>query len=195
PGNLELTVAFSLNENGELSIEYSAVCDSDTVFNPTNHSYFNPNGKGDILDCVLKISSDYVTPVNEKMIPLGMLMPVKDTPFDFNKPKLIQKDIFQEREQLEICGGYDHNYVLNGTAVLYSQKTGIKITCETTMPGLQLYTGNFLSYKYKKYSGVCLETQFYPNSLNVAEFPQPILRAGEFFTSKTKYAFEKCKSF
>ncbi len=204
PANLWVTVTFSLTEKG-LKIDYVATTDECTIVNLTNHSYFNLNGEsnGSILDNVISIDADNITPVNKSLIPNGELMPVKNTPFDFNVAKPIGQDINEKHIQLEYCDGYDINYALNGVgfrkiATAESIITGIKMEVYSDSKGLQLYSGNFLNgalgksrTKYQKRSGFCLETQNYPNAINCPNFPSPILNEGQTFRTTTEYRFVK----
>ena len=196
-GNVDFCVTYSV-EYGALNIEYRAVSDQDTLFNVTNHLYFNLNGQedGSILDNMLMLNADSYTPDKPNLIPTGEIASVDGTPFDFTVFKAIGQDIGADNEQLKIAGGYDHNFCLNsrhaGTA--YSVKTGIVMDVYTDRPGIQFYSGNFLSGNvgkscYKRNSGFCLETQCYPNAVNQAGFPSPVLKAGEKFVSRTSYKF------
>lgn len=188
PGNLEACVTYVLAEN-ELQMTFRAVSDADTVVNLTSHAYFNLSGGGSIEGHVLQINSDSVTEPDSELIPTGNLMPVEGTRFDFRQPRTVGK-------------GYDHNYVLGepGTlrqaAELYSPDTGICMTVLTTMPGLQFYSGGAMSSTtgkggtvYVPESGLCLETQFWPDSPNKTEFPSPVLRAGAVYEHTTIWRF------
>ncbi len=205
PGVLQVKVRF-LVEKDTLLIEYSAIGDKDTPINLTNHSYFNLSGagNGDILDTQLQISASHYLPVDENLIPTGVLAKTSGTAFDFTKAKSIGRDIKIEDVQLALGGGYDHNFCLDGegyrTAIkAYSPKSKIIMCCLTDQPGVQLYTGNVLSTSqgkgtengYEKHGGFCLETQHYPDSPNQAAFPSTILKAGQTYNSKTAYAFSK----
>ena len=203
PGNLNVTVTYGWSEDNELSILYEATTDEDTVFSVTSHGYFNLNGDGSdtVLDHDLRIDADSITELSDKMIPTGSFIPVEHTPFDFREFKKIGDDIHAENEQLTIGGTYDHNFVLNGTglreaAVLQSTKSGIRMTCFTDQPGLQLYVPCYILHQkgrndidFPAYSAVCLETQHYPNAINVNHFPSVILKAGDTYKSKTLYHF------
>lgn len=206
PGNLDVTVLYTLTEENELKIEYSAVSDKDTVVNLTNHSYFNLAGhnSGDILNHEVYINSDSFTKVNDECIPTGEILDVKETPMDFSTMTPISKGIDSDYEQIEFVSGYDHNWVLNSNgdinikaAEVYEPTSGIRMELYTTKPGVQLYTGNNLTTPnngkdnavYTKRSGLCLETQFYPNSLRHTHFPSPILKAGENYCHTTIYKF------
>lgn len=204
PANLYVTVIYSV-EDGGLKIEYQAVADSDTVVNLTNHAYFNLSGEGSgsILDTVLFIDADKVTPTDKGLIPDGKFMGVCGTPHDFRIKKEIGKDIGDKTEQLEFAGGYDTNYVLNGSgyrkiATAESLKTGINMDVFTDQVGVQFYSGNFLSgvkgkcsSVYNKRDGFCLETQGFPNAVNCAEYPSQTLKRGEVYKTITVYKFSK----
>ena len=179
-------------------ITYDADTDADTLVNLTNHSYFNLNGGGSVLGHRLQLFAERFAENDEGCLPTGTLLKVEGTPFDFRTEKEIGADIGAENEQLKRAGGYDHNYVLCGAkaAVLYSPETGIEMTVETDLPGMQLYTGNFLTERKGKGGSVidrryaaCFETQLYPNAMNCYGFPSPVLRAGKHLHSETSYAF------
>lgn len=203
PGNLTLTVTFSWSEDNEIGILYEATCDRDTIINVTNHTYFNLNGEGanNILSHELFIDADAITPVNENLIPTGEFLPVDGTPFDFRTLHTIGKFIDVDYPQLKDVGTYDHNFVINGTglreaAVLQSKDSGIRVTCFTDQPGIQIYVASTESdfpgkygERYPRYASVCLETQHYPDSINHQNFPSVVLKAGEQFRSKTLYHF------
>lgn len=198
PGKLKMAVRYTV-KGSSLAIDYYAETDKDTVFNPTNHTYFNLNGESDgsILDNVMQIRADTYLEVNSSLIPVKIAS-VKGTPFDFSVAKPIGRDINADNEQLRIAGGYDHNYCLSdyNAATVYSTKTGICMDVFTDCCGMQFYTGNFLKglegkSVYGKQSGFCLETQYYPNAINMAnpEIEKPILRKGDKFHSRTEYVF------
>ena len=198
PGNLKVQVLFTLTEDNRLCIGYDADTDADTLLNLTNHSYFNLNGSGDILSHRLQLSSERFCENNAVCLPTGRLLWVEGTAFDFRKEKEIGADIGAEEEQLKLAGGYDHNFVLAGkkAAVVCGDQTGIELTVETDLPGIQLYTANMLSERIGKggrkigrREAFCLETQLYPNAMNCWSFPSPILHAGEHMHSETVYAF------
>ncbi len=193
PANLDTAVTYSLCGN-RLDVVYTATSDGDTVYAPTNHSYFNLDGEGDILNHVMSIDADSYLPVDKKMIPLD-IESVDGTPFDFRSEKAIGEDILHNNEQLERCGGFDHCFVLNekGELTLRSHKSGIKLTVTTDMPGVQIYTGNFLKDekgRFGKNGGVAIETQFFPDTPNRPDFPSCVLVKGREFYSKTSYNFE-----
>ena len=206
PGNLDVSVTYSLTETNELVIEYLAVSDRDTIVNLTNHAYFNLGGhnSGSILDHKVLIKANQFTPTTPDLIPTGEIWDVTGTPMDFRTHKTIGQDINAVYEPLVLAGGYDHNYVLDisGTQVekvaeLIDDKTGRKMEVFTDLPGIQLYTGNMLgpvknskdNAVYEKRYGVCFETQFFPNSINTPNFPSCMLKAGKEFDSVTIYKF------
>lgn len=204
PGNLDIRVKYSLTEENELVMDYTAVTDKDTVLNFTNHSYFNLNGcgSGDILGHILRLEADEFTECDAETIPTGRILPVKDTPMDFTGGKTVGQDIRADFEQLRLCRGYDHNFILRGEdgdmksfAVLKGDRSGITMECSTTQPAVQLYTGNFVDdtgksgVYYSQYSALCLETQHYPCSPNFPEFPSTVLRPGEKYWQRTIYKF------
>lgn len=206
PGNLNTYVKYTLTEDNELVVEYQAETDKPTVLNLTQHTYFNLSGEssGDILDHNLLINADSFLPVNEKIIPTGEIKSVENTPFDFRKIKKIGKDINIEDRQLKLGNGYDHCWILNDynkksrkIGEVNSNKTKINMEIFSDLPGVQLYTGNFLDgslnskkdLKYINRSGFCLETQFYPNSPNNQNFPSTKLEPGKKFYSKTSFKF------
>jgi aldose 1-epimerase len=206
PGNLSVTVTYTLTNSDELKINYTATTDKDTVVNLTHHSYFNlaGAGEGDILGQVLKIDADKFTPVDKGLIPTGELKNVKGTPMDFTQPTAIGARINQEDEQLILGRGYDHNWVLNNRGGLLAlvarvtePKTGRVMEVFTTEPGMQVYTGNFLDGSitgkggkvYQQRYGFCLETQHFPDSPNKPEFPSTVLKAGGKYATTTIYKF------
>ncbi len=205
PGNLKSTVTYLLTNNNELRIDYEATTDKPTVVNLTHHGYFNLTGvQNDILGHELKINADKITPVDSGLIPTGQLANVEGTPFDFRKSTAIGARINADNEQLKFGKGYDHNWVLNtngdlkAVAVeLYEPTTGRLMTVSTTEPGVQFYSGNFLDGTitgkggkvYKLRSGLCLETQHYPDSPNKPNFPSTLLKPGQTYKSTTIYKF------
>ena len=206
PGEFKISVTYTLTEENEVKIHYSGICDKDTVANMTNHSYFNLGGhdSGLVLDQILQINADSFTPVaDSKSIPTGEIAPVKGTPMDFTDEKPIGRDMEADFEQLVFTGGYDHNYVLNnrnGTVRLAAkakcEESGIGLEVYTDTPGVQFYAGNFISgsagkdgVSYEPRTGFCLETQYYPNSINEPGFPSPILKKGDRYETTTIYHF------
>lgn len=201
PGNVDFKVVFTLFEDNSLRIDYSAVSDKKTVINMTNHAYFNLSGKGNILAHELKINADAFTPTDADSIPTGELRKVEGTAFDFRQSKPIGRDIGQQDEQLIQCKGYDHNFCLNEgdgpAAVVYDPESGRVMEVFTDLPGVQLYTGNFLDgtrpgkggEKLIQHCGLCLETQYWPNTPNMPDFPQCTFDKGEKFESSTVFRF------
>jgi len=206
PGDLEVKVMYTLNNNDELTVNYEASTDKSTIINLTQHSYFNLSGdfKNDILDHEIVIDADSFLPVNSKLIPTGELQNVTGTPFDFRKSKKIGNDINKENKQLNNGLGYDHCWALNNhhegfrfAASAHDQISGRFLEIFTDEPGIQFYTGNFLdgtlpsktegNYNYR--TGFCLETQHFPDSPNQKDFPSVILNPGEKYFSKTSFKF------
>jgi aldose 1-epimerase len=209
PGTLTAKVRYTL-VGDLLRIDYFATTDHATVINLTNHAYFNLRGddNGNILGEQIELNADRITPVNAELIPTGELMPVAGTPFDFRKPATIGTHIAEPHEQIKIGNGFDHNFVVNGTAgtlrlaaIVTDPDSGRKMTVETTEPGVQFYTGNFLDgtftgrhgVKYEQRSGFCLETQHFPDSPNQPSFPSTVLRPGVTFHSTTTFGFSTTK--
>lgn len=199
PGTLDASVTFRLRGDS-LEVDYLAVTDKPTVVNLTNHAYFNLTGGGDILGHRLWIDAEQYSPVNENLIPLGNHEEVKGTPFDFRKEVIVGARISDDHIQLERGGGYDHNYVLNQITNpqirVTEPESGRALEVSTTMPGVQFYTGNFLDGSdtgrndpINRRGGLCLETQFFPDSPNQPGFPSTILRPGEKYIEKTVYRF------
>lgn len=195
PGNLNVSVKYSLSNTNILDIEFYARSDMDTVFNPTSHSYFNLNPKNKtIVNHKLKINSNEFLDVDKSFIPKGEFKNVKSTPFDFRSEKVIGVDLNKNDEQLNIAKGYDHCFILNKgqkiAAELSELETGRLIQIHTDQPGVQLYTGNHLSGVFSKNQGLCLEAQHFPNSPNINLFPSTIIKANEDYYSKTSYHFK-----
>lgn len=202
PGTLTTAVLYTLTDENELILDYKAVCDKDSYINLTNHAYFNLGGfeSGDILNTVLKINASHYTPTDENSIPTGELRSVGGTAFDFREEKAIGKDINGDDEQLIMCRGYDHNFCLDDTdeakITAVSPISGIGMEVYTDLPGVQLYTGNFLcgasgkkNLPMYKHAGFCLETQFYPDTPNHPDFPSCAFKKGEEFKSRTSFKF------
>jgi aldose 1-epimerase len=201
PGNLDVTVLMTLTSGDELRIDYTATSDRATPVNLTNHSYFNLAGGGNVLGHELKLAAKAYIPVDATSIPTGKQVPVAGTPFDFTKRKTIGRDL------AGLTGkpiGYDHNFVLNGRgqrlascATVYERTFGRVLEVRTTEPGVQVYTGNWLDgtqcghggIYYTQHSGLCLETQHFPDSLHHPRFPSIILRPGQTYTQTTTYKF------
>ena len=198
-----MQVTYTLNNENELIISYQAISDEDTPFTLTNHTYFNLSGnvKRDILQHELKIKSDRFLPLDHEFIPTGEIKDVAGTPFDLRQGKKLREAIESTDPQIVLVGqGYDHPFVLNAhyekEIVLFDPKSGRTLVVETDEPGVVVYTGNHLPNGEKmngvlsrKYLGICLETQALPDAVHHSNFPSCILRAGEVYSSTTKYAF------
>jgi len=206
PGNLDVVVHYWLTGGNELRIEYEATTDKATPVNLTHHGYFNLAGhaSGSILDHVLMIAADNITPTDKGSIPTGELMPVAGTPFDFKTPTAIGKRVGDDHEQIKFGLGYDHNFVLSRwdgklrpAATVLEPKSGRFMEVLTTEPGVQFYCGNFLDgscvgkggQAYQHRTGFCLETQHFPDSPNKPQFPSCVLRPGEVYRQTTVYRF------
>ncbi len=199
PGKLETSVTFALGADGALSIAYEARSDADTVVNLTNHAYFNlkGEGRGTILDHELRLACSSYLPVDSTLIPTGEPQAVAGGPFDFRKAKKIGKDI-------EAAGGYDHCFVLDGKgpglvdcAEVREPLSGRRMSVSTTLPGVQLYTGNYLAGSagkrgsvYEKHGGFCLETELFPDSPNKPSYPSSKLSPGQVWAHETVYRFQ-----
>lgn len=201
PGNASIDVTYTMDENGGLHIAYDALCDRDTIFNLTNHSYFNLAGQsntGAAMEQLLMLPARRFAVADSESIPTGEMRNVEGTPMDFRMPKAIGRDIDAEDfEPLKLQGGYDHNFEVfcNPCAVLSDPVSGRTMAVYTDLPGIQFYAGNFLKgtgkggVEYGKRSGVALETQFYPDAIHHPEWKQPVTKAGEKYHSETVYRF------
>lgn len=207
PGNLDVEIIVSLLDDNSLDLVYKATTDKPTIVNLTNHSYFNLSGDGSrsILDHVMMINADGFTPVDSTFMTNGTIEQVEGTPMDFRTPTAVGERIEQYNyAQLKNTNGYDHNYVLNTkgdisqvACTVYAPSTGIMMSIYTTEPGIQVYSGNFLNGMdigkrgevYHQRNALALETQKYPNSPNVPDWPSPRLNPGETYTSHTIYRF------
>ena len=190
PGNLELKIRYSLAKSG-LVIRYTATTDAPTVCNMTNHSYFNLNGGGTAMAHTLALAAERYLETSPGCLPTGRALPVAGMPFDFRAAKAVGRDIDTAAEQLRLVNGYDHHFCVDGAglrraAVLRGDSSGIAMTMDTTSPGVQLYTANWLSRRggkngavYEPRCAVCLEPQFPPDAVHHPGFPQPLLRRGE----------------
>ena len=203
PGNLQIKVTYTI-EDFSLKINYKAQSDNDTVFNPTNHTYFNLDGKGDVLEQYVKINSDYYTENDENSLPNGKICSVENTPMDFRNFKKIGDDIECDFEQIKFGKGFDNNWVvkdydsgIKSVAQAYSEESGIKLEVLTDLPGVQFYSGNYLDTEFEsrndikidKRCGFCLECQYFPNSFKHDNFLKPIIKAGEIFDKNIIYKF------
>ncbi len=203
PGKMTVETTYLLNNKDELLLTYTATSDKNTLCNLTNHTYFNLRGEGDILDHQLMIKANNITPVDATLIPTGELMPVEGTPFDFRTATSIGARIDNPHEQIKIGGGYDHNFVINKAstgmeliAYIQENKTGRIVEVFSEEPGVQFYSGNFLNGKqtgkgitYEYRTGLCLETQHFPDSPNQPGFPSTTLGAGERYNTRTMWRF------
>lgn len=209
PGNLKVRVVYSLLDDNELNIEYFASTDKTTIVNLTHHSFFNLTGNPQktINDHILQIPADFITPINENLIPSGELLEVTGTPFDFREPEQIGKNIETAHEQLIFGKGYDHNWVLKEysnnkqihlAARVVEPTSGRFMEVLTNEPGIQFYSGNFLNGKdigkrnipYRFRTAFCLETQHFPDSPNKPDFPSTLLKSDEIHYSICKYRFD-----
>ena len=207
PGRVEVSVTYTLNDQNQLTIDYSATSDKATIINLTNHAYFNLDGHqaGSILEHEVMLNANHFTPIDESSIPTGVILDVAGTPLDFRQRKAIGLDIESEDRQMTFGSGYDHNFVINHSepgsvslaAEVYSPNSGRVMKVYTDQPGVQFYTGNFLNGTlvgkdgavYGRRSAFCLETQHFPDSPNKPMFPSTILQPGDQFASRTIFEF------
>ena len=204
PGAFDMHVTYTLDDSNELTIHYVAVPDQDTVINMTNHSYFNLNGhaSGTVLGHKVTVIADSFTPADAYSIPTGEIRSVEGTPMDFRSGRVLGDDIDTDYEPLRFGSGYDHNWVLKNegrfdkVAEVASEESGIVMEVYTDLPGVQIYTANFVDGEpgkdgasYIKRSAVCLETQYFPDAVHHENFPQPLCRKGEKYDTRTAYRF------
>jgi aldose 1-epimerase len=204
PGNLSVTVVYTLTDQNALRIDYSATTDRDTVINLTNHSYFNLDGSADILGHEIQIDATQFLPINQTLIPIGELRAVRDTPMDLTTSTVIGDRIAADDEQVRRGLGFDHTWVidkpagaLGHAARVYAPQSGRVLDVSTTTPGVQFYSGNMLDGSlagkggqvYSQHSGLCLETQHFPDSPNQPQFPSTVLHPGETYRQTTIFEF------
>lgn len=205
PGNRKVSVTYTLTEDNELKLHYEGNSDKKTIFNMTNHTYFNLAGhsEGNVEQHLLKVNASHYTPVDGGLIPIGEIAQVAGTPFDFTMEKMVGRDIRTEDEQLKLAGGYDHNFVtddysgkLRKIAELKETESGIRMETFTDLPGVQIYSGNFVTRHngkggavYDFRSGICFETQCFPDSVNQKNFPDVIYGPDRSYKTDTVYKF------
>ena len=204
PGAMDISVTYTLTEDNTVRIHYNGIPRAETLINLTNHSYFNLNGhdSGPVLGHTVWLDADSFTRADETSIPTGEILSVAGTPMDFRTPKAVGRDIDQDYEALNFGMGYDHNWCLNNgrkfarVATLEADRTELKMDVYTDLPGVQIYTGNFIQDEpgkngavYCRRAGICFETQFYPDSVNHPNFPSPIFQAGEIYETTTEFKF------
>ncbi len=205
PGNRRFQVTYSLTEKNELQISYRATSDCPTIFNLTNHTYFNlkGHGKGEITDHEITLHASHYTPTDAELIPTGEIKKVEGTPLDFQKSQRIGKRIDEDFSDLKLAGGYDHNWITDSwdktirrIAIVKAPGNRRVMEVYTDLPGVQFYTGNFIedqigkeSVRYGKRSGFCLETQYYPDSINKPHFPSILFSKEKPYTSATIFKF------
>lgn len=204
PGALDIAVTYTLTEDNAVKIDYYGVPQADTIVNYTNHSYFNLNGhaSGPITRHTVWVDADSYTPANAESIPTGEIAPVEGTPMDFRTGKEVGRDINMDFEALNFGNGYDHNWCLNNgghfakVAELTGDVSGITMEVYTDLPGVQIYTANFVENEagkqgavYQRRHGICFETQYYPDALNHENFPSSLVKAGEEYKTTTVYKF------
>lgn len=206
PGNVNVTVTYTLTKDNALRIHYEGSADADTILNMTNHSYFNLNGhdSGTVDGHRVKTQCSFFTPNNDGCMPYGEVLSVENTPFDFTSEKTLGEGFASDYKQVRMFGGFDHNFVIDGrgfrhAATVSGDKSGIVMDVFTDLPGVQIYTANMLDaadrYKggaeYGLHAAICLETQCFPNAMKYAHFPSTILRKGEKYDTVTEYRFSK----
>ncbi len=205
PGNLDVTVTYTLTDEDSLILSYKAVSDADTIVNLTNHSYFNlaGHGSGDVLKQKVWMDADFYTEADEESIPTGQILPVAGTPMDFNTPKAIGEDIDSDYKAVVLGRGFDHNWILKTedevklVARMEDEGSGRGLEVYTDLPGMQFYTGNFLrgtetgkeGVIYQRRAGACFETQYFPDSVHHDNFPSPVLPAYKEYSSQTIFRF------
>ena len=204
PGEVKIEVSYTITEENELKIHYHAIPDQDTLLNMTNHSYFNLSGhaSGTAWNAKVWIDADAFTETDAELIPTGTVVPVEGTPMDFRTKKAIGKEIETDYEALNFGKGYDHNWVLNNkgefakVAEMSSEESGITMEVYTDLPGMQLYTGNFIvdakgkgGAHYHKRQAACFETQFFPDAIHKENFAGPVCKKGETYETTTMYKF------
>lgn len=200
PGKAQIRVTYFLDFLGGLHIVYDGICDKDTVFNLTNHSYFNLAGQEKTekaMEQILSLPARVFTVADNESVPTGEVRSVANTPMDFRKPKAIGRDIGEDYEPLNLQSGYDHNFEVfcNPCAQLADKESGRMMAVYTDLPGIQFYAGNFLKetgkggVRYGKRSGIALETQFWPDSIHHPQWAQPVTKAGERYHTETVYRF------
>lgn len=203
PGNLSVTLVVSLSEDNEITLDYEATTDKDTVCSFTNHAYFNIGIQPTVLNHILMLSANKITEVDKRLIPNGKFIDIENTPYSFMRPKKIGEDIFLDAPLLRQCSGYDFNYCIDRLGkglehfgYVYDPETGRRMDCYTTLPCVQLYTANKLGKfqgkskkRYYDYGAICLEAQNYPDAPNQPAFPSALLKAGEKYHEITSYRF------
>lgn len=204
PGEMTARITYTFDDDRQLTLDYEAESDQDTVVNLTNHSYFNLQSRGSIADQLVEVNAHFITPVDEELIPTGEIKSVAGTGFDLRKATRLADVLASEDEAIQRVGGLDHNFVVDAEergelrycARLIDRKSGMQLVCYTTEQGVQVYTANSLKeYNgsgdrvFGKHMGICFETQNFPDSPNICHFPSPVLRTGETYTSQTIYAY------
>ena len=202
---MDIRVTYELTDDDVLRIHYHGMPDQDTILNFTNHSYFNldGHGAGNVLEQKVWIDADAYTRADRQSIPTGEIVSVEGTPMDFRTGQLIGARIGEDYEALNFGGGYDHNWVLNGSGLrrvagMCSSRSGIGMEVYTDLPGMQFYTANFVEDEkgkegavYGRRQGTCFETQFFPDAIHQESFPSPVVHAGEIYDTTTEYHFFK----